>query len=153
MAKSSSMASLMRFCHALPVALERLRVQARREILEAVRRQHRRVGAGGGVEGDLLLHLLLLLLDLRAGVPDDHHGRGAEAEVQPRAARRVEPLRHRRVEDFTQVLGGVEGVDVQAVRDLAREPGHVGIHPRQVDGDLRVLDGTRSKKGVMRLMR
>ena len=43
------------------------------------------------------------------------------------------------IDGLAHVLGGVEGVDVEAVADLAREPGQTGVDARYVDRDLRVI--------------
>src|SRR3970282_1491011 len=71
----------------------------------------------------------------------------AEGEVLVRAPRLAETDLHGRTDDLAEVLGAVEGVDVQSVADLARHLGHVRVDGRDVDGDARVLDGPRVEEG------
>src|SRR6267143_5299035 len=127
--------------HAFPVALHRLAVQLRNQVLPAVHGQHGLVGARGGVEGDLLLHRLLLLRDLRLGVADHHEARRHVGEVGARASGLCHALLDGRPHELAQVLRAVERVHVQAVADLAGHAAHRRVHARDEHGHARMLDG------------
>src|SRR5262245_37909639 len=49
-------------------------------------------------------------------------------------------------EPLAEKVCGVERVNVEAVAELAREPCDVGIHARDVDRHLRVLDWTGAEE-------
>ena len=61
------MSSVMSFGQLLPFALARELVELGADVLPAVVREHRVVGAGRGVERDVLLQRLLRLLDVGLG--------------------------------------------------------------------------------------
>src|SRR5437867_3756269 len=127
--------------HALPVALHGLAVQLGHEVLPAVRREHGLVGAGGRIEGDLLLHRLLLRGQLRFRIADDDERGRDVREVGARAPGLGHALLDRRPHDLAQVLRAVERVHVQAVADLAGDPAHGRIDAGDVHGHARMLDG------------
>src|SRR5712691_11892211 len=109
-------------------------------LIRPVRGEHRLIGARRGVEGDLLLDRLPVLLELLLGVADHDERRGDIGEVLALAARGPEPVVDGGLDVLAKVLRAVERVDVQAVAHLARDPAHVLVHARDVHGDLRVLD-------------
>src|SRR5882724_9700425 len=129
--------------HGFPVAFHALLVELGRQPAPAVDVEDGLVGARGGVEGDLLLDHQLLVASLLLGVAhDDEAGRGV-GEVLARAARLLQSRLDGRVHDLPEVLRAVEGMHVHPVAELPGHPAHVGVHGGDVDGHVRVIDGTR----------
>src|SRR5215218_4329647 len=100
------------------------------------------VGGGRGVEGDLGAHLLALLFDLHRILPG--HNEDARGKLD---SLRVPTFFLCALGDGglygpSEILGGVEGVDVEAVTELAGQGRQPGVDAGYVDRDLRVLYGT-----------
>src|SRR5499433_240867 len=129
--------------HALPVALHALPVELSGEAAPAVHVEHGLIRAGGGVEGDLLLHHLRLRAPLLLRVAHDDEAGGGVGEVLAGPAGLLEPCLHRGMDDLAEILGAIERMHVHAVAELARDAAHVGIDRGDHDGDLRMLDGSR----------
>ena len=49
--------------------------------------------------------------------------------------------------DLAEILGAVERMHVHAVAELSRHPAHVGVHRRDHDGNLRMLDRPGIEEG------
>src|SRR5581483_5767327 len=133
-------------CHAGPVALRGLLVQAVAGLTPAVRFEHPDVRAGGGVERDLLTHQRLRPLDLVAVLAGHGERGGCERDVRPLAPGLPEPRLDVRAYGLVDVLHRMERMDVEAVGELAREPGDVGVDARDVDRDVRPLDRRRAEE-------
>ena len=99
------------------------------------------VARGGSVEGDLRTHSLLGPSALRLGLAGNREAGGLDFEIvdalSPGAGARVE----RGADHVAQIAGRMHRVHLKAVRRFARGPAHALVHPREVDGDVRVLDG------------
>src|SRR5579862_8956180 len=126
--------------HAAPVALRRFLVEAIAGVAPAVRLEDAAVRARGSVEGELLADGPLRALDLIAVLPHDDERGGRERHLLAAAIRLREPGLQVGQQGFAEVLDRVEGMDVDAVGELAREPAHVGVHGRDVDGNVRPLE-------------
>ena len=133
--------------HLGPALLRGQLRELRANLAPAVALQHRPVGGGGGVEGDLLAHKAAHTLGgLRVG-PSDHKGaagNGAGGRIAP------SPRRARRdlgAQLLTQIFCAVERVGVEAVAELAGQLGEARVDASNVDRDRWVLDRARVEEG------
>ena len=98
------------------------------------------VGAGRSVEGDLLAHRRLGALDLVVVPAGDDEGGARQRHLLALAAHLRESGLDVREHGFIDVLDRMEGMDVEAVGELAGEPAHVGVQARDVDLGQRTIE-------------
>ena len=93
-----------------------------------------RVVGGGPVEGDLGAGELAPAVAFVGGVADDEEGGDDDLEVVEVAAGALRAGGELGGDGVGEVGAGVEGVDVDAVGDLAGEAEHPGVDRGEVDG-------------------
>ena len=133
--------------HGLPLTLLGHAVQVGLEFAPAVHVQHRAVGRGGPVEGDLLTHpgggpghgLL--------GLSGDHEARSDELEVSQGPSGLLQAPLHGGDGDLPEVPLGAEGVADQPVADLAGHLAHERSDGGQEHFGRATFVGARVEKG------
>src|SRR3712207_9504337 len=94
------------------------------------------------VEGDLGPHLLALLLDLRAALAGDHEDGGGQLDLIGVPTLPLGALGDGGLHGPADVLGGMEGVDVEPFAELAGEAGEAGACACPFDRVPPVFGGT-----------
>ena len=105
---------------------------------------HRRVAARGGVEGDARLGGADVGVDLLLAPTGDDEAAAADVQVPQRPAGPGRPYLQVGQDHLLGVLGGVEGVEQDAVAQLAGDLEHPGIDGGEVELD----SGLRQRAGI-----
>ena len=110
--------------------------------------QHRTVIGRGAVKADLAADFRLALGPFRGGLARDGEHRRVERNRGVWPAARALPGIDGGLDHIVDVADRVDGMDMEAVGNLARRPAHALVHAGKVDGDSGIGDRTRIEERI-----